>query len=134
MFLDHSETSLEKLRHLRERGVRIALDDFGTGYSSLSYLQRLPIDVLKIDQSFVRDVGDKPDTGAIVRAILEVAHSLGKVVVAEGIETEQQRMLLTDWGCDIGQDYRWSRPLGPVEFGDFCRAWQKSGQAAAAQA
>jgi predicted signal transduction protein with EAL and GGDEF domain len=128
ILLGHAEATLEKLRLLRERGVRIALDDFGTGYSSLSYLQRLPIDVLKIDQSFVRELSHSPDTRPIVRAILDVAHSLGKVVVAEGIETEQQLLLLSDWGCDVGQGYRWSRPLGATEFGAFCRQWRSAGQ------
>ena len=130
VFLDHSNESLDKLRQLQQRGVRIAMDDFGTGYSSLSYLQRLPIDVVKIDQSFVRELGANADSGSIVRAILEVAHSLGKSVVAEGIETEQQRALLAGWGCDVGQGYLWSKPLGAAAFGDFCRVWQQSGQAA----
>ena len=130
VFLDHSNESLDKLRQLQQRGVRIAMDDFGTGYSSLSYLQRLPIDVVKIDQSFVRELGSNADSGSIVRAILEVAHSLGKSVVAEGIETEQQRALLAGWGCDVGQGYLWSKPLGAAAFGEFCRAWQKSGLAA----
>jgi predicted signal transduction protein with EAL and GGDEF domain len=131
VFLDHAAESLEKLRQLQERGVRIAMDDFGTGYSSLSYLQRLPIDVIKIDQSFVRELGSSDDSGSIVRAILEVARGLGKSVVAEGIETEQQRALLAGWGCDVGQGYLWSQPLGAAEFGDFCRAWQRSNQPAA---
>ena len=123
IFMDHSIETLDKLRHLQQSGVRIAMDDFGTGYSSLSYLQRLPFDVIKIDQSFVRELGNNQDTGSIVRAIMEVAHSLGKSVVAEGVETEQQRLLLAAWGCDVGQGYLWTCPLGASEFGDFCRAW-----------
>ena len=130
VFLDHAQASIDKLTTLRERGVRIAIDDFGTGYSSLSYLQRLPIDVIKIDQSFVRQIEHNADSGAIVKAILDVAHSLGKPVVAEGIETEQQRALLATWGCDVGQGYLWSRPLPAAEFGDFCRAWRVAGQPA----
>ena len=130
VFLDHTQASIDKLTTLRERGVRIAIDDFGTGYSSLSYLQRLPIDVIKIDQSFVRQIEHNDDSGAIVKAILDVAHSLGKPVVAEGIETEQQRALLATWGCDVGQGYLWSRPLPAAEFGDFCRAWRVAGQPA----
>ena len=126
VFLDHTAASLEKLHQLQQRGVSIAIDDFGTGYSSLSYLQRLPIDVIKIDQSFVRRLGSTDDGGSIVRAILEVARGLGKSVVAEGIETEQQRALLAGWGCDVGQGYLWSPPLGPVELAQLCRAWQAS--------
>ena len=130
VFLDHTEASTDKLSALRARGVRIAIDDFGTGYSSLSYLQRLPIDVIKIDQSFVRQIGNSEDSGAIVKAILDVAHSLGKPVIAEGIETEQQRTLLAEWGCDVGQGYLWSRPLAAAGFGDFCRAWRAASQPA----
>ena len=126
--LDAAGGGHEKLALLRERGVRIAVDDFGTGYSSLSYLQRLPIDVLKIDQSFVREIANNPDSGSIVRAILQVAQGLGKSVVAEGIETERQRELLTQWGCDTGQGYLWSRPLGAVDFENFCRNWRKMQQ------
>ncbi len=122
--LDDTGSSLDKLRALQQRGVRISVDDFGTGYSSLSYLQRLPIDVVKIDQSFVGQLGTSQDSRSIVRAILQVAHSLGKLVVAEGVETDAQRALLAELGCDIGQGYLWSRPLAAVEFADFCRAWR----------
>ncbi len=124
IFLDDSGDNLDKLNVLRQRGVRIALDDFGTGYSSLGSLQKLPVDVIKIDQSFVRDLATNPDSGSIVRAILDVARSLGKSVVAEGVETPAQHAQLVAWGCDVGQGYLWSRPLAAPEFETFWRQWQ----------
>ena len=124
VFLEEASGALEKLNELRRRGVRIAIDDFGTGYSSLGYLRRLPIDVVKIDQSFVRDLTSSRDGNSIVRAVLDVAHSLGKQVVAEGVETEQHRSQLTDMGCDVGQGYLWSQPLPAEQFEMFYRQWQ----------
>lgn len=110
-----SETSpvIDMLRTLRAEGVRIALDDFGTGYSSLSYLGRLPVDTIKIDQSFVRGLPDDAEASAIVRAVLMISESLGKHVVAEGIETQDQAWLLRLGGCTVGQGYFFSRP-GPA--------------------
>ena len=102
--------SQEQLLALRATGVRLAIDDFGTGHSSLSRLAVLPVNTLKVDRSFVRDipaVGDAP----LVRAMIAMAHSLGLTVVAEGIETERQRDYLTDLGCEHGQGYLFSRPV-----------------------
>jgi EAL domain-containing protein (putative c-di-GMP-specific phosphodiesterase class I) len=102
--------SFEQLLALRAAGVRLAIDDFGTGHSSLSRLAVLPVDTLKVDRSFVRDIpveGDAP----LVRAMVAMAHSLGLGVVAEGIETERQRDYLTDLGCEHGQGYLFSRPV-----------------------
>jgi EAL domain-containing protein (putative c-di-GMP-specific phosphodiesterase class I) len=115
---------MNTLVRLRNMGVRIAVDDFGTGYSSLNYLQRLPIDVIKIDQSFVRELVSNPDSASIVQAILQVADRLDKSVVVEGIETTQERALLASWGCTTGQGYLWSRPLNAPDFEAFCRAQQ----------
>ncbi len=124
VFLEEASGALEKLHALRQRGVRIAIDDFGTGYSSLGYLRRLPIDVVKIDQSFVRDLTTNRDNASIVRAVLDVAHSLGKMVVAEGVETDQHSAQLVSMGCDVGQGFLWSRPLPADQFESFMRQWQ----------
>jgi diguanylate cyclase (GGDEF)-like protein len=99
------------LEPLRQQGVQVALDDFGTGYSSLSALQDLPVDVLKIDRSFVIELGQRPSADAVVRAIISLAHALGKHVVAEGVETALQEERLLALGCDELQGYRYARPM-----------------------
>ena len=105
------EDGIAKMRALRERGVGFSLDDFGTGYSSLSYLKRLPLDQLKIDQSFVRDVLTDPNDAAIACTIVTLAQSLGLDVVAEGVETEGQREFLLRNGCHQFQGYLFGRPV-----------------------
>jgi EAL domain-containing protein (putative c-di-GMP-specific phosphodiesterase class I) len=96
-------------------GVSISLDDFGTGYSSLSYLGRLPVDKIKIDQSFVRSLPGNIEAGAIIRAVLTLSETLQKVVVAEGIETADQAWMLRMMGCTIGQGYLFGRPTTGAE-------------------
>jgi len=114
VLLSDVEDAIVKMEALRGAGVRFALDDFGTGYSSLSYLKRLPLDQLKIDQSFVRDVLEDANDAAIVRTILALAHSLDLVAVAEGVESEGQRQFLLANGCTVFQGYLFGRPA-PVE-------------------
>jgi len=111
MLLTNIENTTQMMQELDAMGVRFAVDDFGTGYSSLSYLKRFPIDVLKIDQSFVRDITTDPDDAAIVRAIITMAHSLGMRVVAEGVETREQLSFLRANSCDAMQGYYFSKPL-----------------------
>jgi EAL domain-containing protein (putative c-di-GMP-specific phosphodiesterase class I) len=118
--------SIETLRKLKEFGVTIAIDDFGTGYSSLSYLRKLPLDVLKIDRSFVQGIGTSAEDDAIVRAVISMAQSLGLSVTAEGIETDEQARLLREWSCQAGQGYLFSRPLPAEEFTTLFRARSSS--------
>ena len=113
--------ALKTLKGLRELGVRLAIDDFGTGYSSLRDLRRLPIDKLKIDRSFIRDVATDPDSAAIVRSILQLAHSLRLQTVAEGVEDAAQAELLRRAGCAQGQGYLFSPPLPPAELEPWIR-------------
>ena len=106
-----ADHTLVVLRHLREIGVRIAIDDFGTGYSSLGYLRRLPIDTLKIDRGFVAGLSEGGQSESIVRATIELAHALGLLVVAEGVETDEQLNRLRDLGCDRAQGFGIGRPM-----------------------
>ncbi len=106
----------DKLLKFRDAGIQVAIDDFGTGYSSLAYLKKFDIDYLKIDQSFVRNLASDPDDRALCEAIIVMAHKLGLMVVAEGVETQEQKHLLAAAGCDYLQGYLFSRPVPPREF------------------
>ena len=114
--MQDSRSTAEVLKELKEIGVLLALDDFGTGYSSLSYLKRFPIDAVKIDQSFVRDLTTDPDDAGIVTAVIAMGRSLHMRVVAEGVETREQLEILQEHGCPQGQGYYFSRPVPAVEF------------------
>jgi len=116
--------ALRVLRQLHEMGVKLSIDDFGTGYSSLAYLKRLPVQELKIDRAFVRHLDHDPADQDIVRFSIELAHRLGKVVVAEGVETEAVARLLGDMGCDAGQGWLFGRPMNAPDFADWVRARQ----------
>lgn len=110
------DVSIALLRNLKAMGIQLAIDDFGTGYSSLSFLQRLPIDVVKIDQSFVREISRQTGPIPIVRAIIAMAHSLQLQVLAEGVEQEDQRAILLAESCDQAQGYLFGRPMPADEF------------------
>jgi EAL domain-containing protein (putative c-di-GMP-specific phosphodiesterase class I) len=109
--MKHVDATAATLRTLRESGLRVAIDDFGTGYSSLSYLRNLPIDTLKIDQSFVRQISAGSDDSALVTAMITMARSLRMQVVAEGVETRQELDFLRSQLCDDAQGYLFSKPV-----------------------
>jgi EAL domain-containing protein (putative c-di-GMP-specific phosphodiesterase class I) len=113
----HDPRQVIRLLHeLKRSGIVLAIDDFGTGHSSLAYLKQFPIDKLKIDQSFVRNISEDSHDAAIAHAIIELGHALGLKVIAEGIESEEQQQLLDSMECDEGQGYLFGRPLTAREF------------------
>jgi diguanylate cyclase (GGDEF)-like protein len=109
--MDNVETAIQRLTEIKKMGVQISVDDFGTGYTSISYLKRFPIDVLKVDQSFIKGIPGSADDVAIVSAVIAMAHNLSMTVVAEGVETEEQMDYLAQHGCDVIQGYFISSPL-----------------------
>lgn len=118
--IDYSVSTIEKLRAL---GIKLSIDDFGTGYSSLSYLQQFKVDKLKIDQSFVREIGDHSEGMGIIRAIIQLGKTLHMTVIAEGVETESQLKTLCNLDCNEAQGYFISRPLAADAFPEFCADW-----------
>ena len=128
--MDNPETAILHLRRLREMGVELAIDDFGTGYSSLSYLKLFPVNRLKIDRSFVKDIASGSDDAEIAAATIALAHTLGKEVVAEGVETNAQLKFLRYQQCDIVQGYFFSRPLSAAAIVDYL--WDHPGELAPA--
>jgi EAL domain-containing protein (putative c-di-GMP-specific phosphodiesterase class I) len=109
--LENVDDTIAKMKVLKTKGVTFALDDFGTGYSSLAYLRQLPLDMLKIDRSFVMDLLTNPNDAAIARTIITLGHSLGLRVLAEGVETAAQRDFLFQHGCEAYQGYLCAKPL-----------------------
>jgi len=117
--MENPERAIGQLQALRDLGIQLAIDDFGTGYSSLAYLKRLPIQVLKLDRTFVRDIETDPSDAEISAATLALAHNLGLKVVAEGVETEAQRDYLIRHQCDFMQGFLFSKPLSAEDFVAF---------------
>ena len=126
VLMDDVDMSAETLGRLHQLGIKLAVDDFGTGYSSLSYLRRFPVDLLKVDRSFVDGLGEDPSDSAIVTAIITLAHALGLSAVAEGVESPLQLAELRRLGCDRAQGYFMARPAGGHEIGELLasdRSW-----------
>jgi diguanylate cyclase (GGDEF)-like protein/PAS domain S-box-containing protein len=121
VIMHNPDEAAAALRRLKGMGMRLAIDDFGTGYSSLSYLKRFPIDKLKIDASFVRDIPDSSDSAAIARGVISLGHSLGLRVIAEGVETREQAEFLQKHQCDEAQGYYFGRPMPAEEFSGWLR-------------
>jgi diguanylate cyclase (GGDEF)-like protein/PAS domain S-box-containing protein len=111
--MEDTDTAIERLQHLKDLGVRLAIDDFGTGYSSLSYLRRLPVDILKVDKSFVDDIGAGGQALALARVIVSIGQTLHLDTVAEGVEGSAQAAALTRLGCEVAQGFHFARPLPP---------------------
>ncbi len=126
-----AEVALVHLTALRDLGVRLAVDDFGTGYSSLSYLQRFPIDILKIDRSFVKSMDQGPEDSALARAIVRLAQTLRLVAVAEGVETTAQADLLLQLGCPLAQGFLYSKPEPPAALRELLLAAERRSTALA---
>jgi len=116
LLLDAGTLVTDRLLEFRDAGIQVSLDDFGTGYSALAYLKKFDIDYLKIDQSFTHNLAPGSDDMALCEAIIVMAHKLGIQVIAEGVETEKQKNLLTAAGCDYAQGYLFSRPVPAEEF------------------
>ncbi len=121
LLMHNAEEASATLKKLKAMGIRLSIDDFGTGYSSLSYLKRFPIDTLKIDRSFVRDIISDPDDAAIAKAVISLAHDMKLKVVAEGVETEEQMNFLRQRNCDEIQGYYFSRPIPEEAFTELLR-------------
>jgi diguanylate cyclase (GGDEF)-like protein len=128
MLVNHEKEGTDTLHALRAMGLHLAVDDFGIGYSSFSYLKHFPLDALKIDRSFVREIISNPDDAAITTAITAMGHALGLRVVAEGVETEEQRNLLRRQGCDEMQGYLFSRPVPAAEFARLLTSEKSTGR------
>ena len=119
LLVDHRDSTLRQLEQIKNLGVRLAIDDFGTGYSSLAYLRRFPIDIIKIDKSFVDEVGDEPTAAALTLGIIQLGQALNLSTIAEGIEDAGQLSELTDGNCELGQGYYFAEPLHGTAMGEL---------------
>jgi EAL domain-containing protein (putative c-di-GMP-specific phosphodiesterase class I) len=131
ILLQDAEKTIKMLNELKDMGIRLAMDDFGTGYSSFNYLIRFPLDIIKIDMSFIKNITEQAEHAAVVEAIISMSHSLNLKVVAEGVETQQQLDLLREFGCDEIQGYYYSRPLPSKEFTELLEKSMRQPLAAA---
>lgn len=122
LLLNADSHVMDKLVRFRDAGIQVAIDDFGTGYSALSYLKKFDIDYLKIDRTFIRDLTAGSSDMALSEAIIVMAHKLGLKVITEGVETVEQKVLLSNAGCDYAQGYLFSKPLPPDEFEALLKA------------
>jgi EAL domain-containing protein (putative c-di-GMP-specific phosphodiesterase class I) len=130
MVMQNPDRVVQLLRAIKEMGVRLAIDDFGTGYSSLAQLKRFPIDTLKIDRSFIRDIPQDVEDKAITEAIIAMARTLGLIVIAEGVETAAQQAFLREHGCDQMQGYFFSKPVEAGKFAELLRMHSQATNAA----
>jgi EAL domain-containing protein (putative c-di-GMP-specific phosphodiesterase class I) len=125
-FMTNLEDAVDKLKRLHAAGISIAVDDFGTGYSSLTYLKRMPVQHLKIDKQFIRDLLVNEEDTRIANTIIDLGKSLNLTVVAEGVETAEQEYYLAQRGCQLAQGYFFSKPLKPREFERFVESFHRS--------
>jgi EAL domain-containing protein (putative c-di-GMP-specific phosphodiesterase class I) len=125
MLMENIEAAAKALAYLKRRGVLVSVDDFGTGYSSLSYLKKLPVHLVKIDRSFVKDIPQDQEDMDIVAAIVVMTHRINYKVIAEGIETQEQFDFLKACGCNLGQGYLISKPLPAQLLEQFCSEWNQ---------
>jgi len=116
LLMNNHSSILKQFEEFRDAGIQVSMDDFGTGYSSLAYLKKFDIDYLKIDQSFTKNLSANSEELFLAKAIISMGHALKMDIIAEGIETEEQRQLLTDMGCNYGQGYLFSKPVPAAEF------------------
>ena len=125
LLMDQPDTAKDTLAMCRRAGISIAIDDFGTGYSSLSYLNYFPIDTLKIDQQFVRDMTKNEGSLALIKSIIALGKNMNLKVVAEGIEEKEEATQLAALGCDLAQGYHFAKPMPEVEVTNFVKNWEK---------
>jgi EAL domain-containing protein (putative c-di-GMP-specific phosphodiesterase class I) len=124
VLMGNADSTMSSLRHLKDLGVGLAIDDFGTGYASFSYLKQFPVDVIKVDRSFVSGLGRDTNDEAIVGAVISLADTLGMTSVAEGVETVEQVRMLQALGCDIAQGYYFSRAVPADAFDPRQASWR----------
>src|SRR5690606_29376600 len=126
MVMQDAERAIRTLTAIKALGVRLAIDDFGVGYSSLAQIKRFPIDTLKVDSSFIRDIPQNKEDRAITEAIIAMGRTLSLTVIAEGVETKEQEEFLRDHACDQSQGYYFSKPISPEDFVSFMKEQTES--------